>query len=141
MFLAEGGYDRVAAKIFQSLNIKTYCLEYDTHRAGDFAALKHLPKDKNVVLGLVSTKSATLEDPEVLVARVYEAAKSIAKGNSQTTEEALKRLAVSPQCGFATVAAPVGYQEWAAMAAKLKLVQKVASQVWKEEGRGSDSML
>lgn len=131
MFLAEGGYDRVAAQIFKSLNVNTFCLEYDTQRAGDFAALAHSPKDKNVVLGLVSTKIATLEDPEVLVARVYEAAESIARGNGQTTDEALKRMAVSPQCGFASVASPVGYQDWTVMKAKLKLVQDVASRIWK----------
>jgi methionine synthase II (cobalamin-independent) len=137
--MAEGGYDRIATTIFQSLNIKTYCLEYDTPRAGDFTALEYLPKDKNVVLGLITTKSPILEDQNALIVRVYEAADHIARGSNETTEQALKRIAVSPQCGFASVAAPVGYQDWTVMKEKLKLVQRVASHIWKDSPRDSDS--
>jgi methionine synthase II (cobalamin-independent) len=98
-------------------------------------------RDKNVVLGLVTTKCATIEDPEALVARVYKAAERIARGNRQSTEETLKRIAVSPQCGFASVAAPVGYQDWMVMKVKLKLIQDIASQVWKKEEGSRDSRL
>jgi methionine synthase II (cobalamin-independent) len=90
---------------------------------------------------LVTTKSPVLEDLNALVARVYEAAYHIAKGDNQTTEEALKRIAVSPQCGFSSLAAPVGYQNWAVMTEKLKLVQSIASQIWKDESRSQGGKL
>lgn len=99
---SEGAYDRIASKLFNELNVSTYYLEYDTPRAGGFEPLKHLPKDKNVVVGVVTSKFAELEDKKDMVDRVYKAATYIAKGSGQTVEQALNRLSVSPQCGFAS---------------------------------------
>ncbi len=109
---SEGAYDRIAAKLFNDLNVSTYYLEYDTPRAGGFEPLKHLPKNKNVVLGVVTSKFPKLEDQKEMVERVYKAADYVAKGSGQSREEALQRLCVSPQCGFASHAEgnPLGYE-------------------------------
>jgi len=90
MYLSEGGYDSVAEKFFTRTHVDHFLLEFDTPRAGGFAPLRFVPKDKVVVLGLVSTKVAELESVDALVRRVEEAAKYVP----------LERLAISPQCGF-----------------------------------------
>lgn len=77
----------------------SYYLEYDTPRAGGFEPLAHLPKNKNVVLGVITSKFPELENLQEMVDRVYSAADIMAKGSSQTREEALARISVSPQCG------------------------------------------
>jgi methionine synthase II (cobalamin-independent) len=77
-------------------------LEYDTSRAGGFEPLKELPKDKNVILGVITSKFPKLEDKEEMKARIYQAAEIVASGSGESKEEALKRLGVSPQCGFAS---------------------------------------
>lgn len=103
IFCAAGAYDRIAAKLFRNLDYKLFYLEYDSNRTGDFTPLKHLPKDKAVVLGVVTTKSAKMEKVEDLKARVMQAADVIAEGQGVSRDEALKsNLAVSPQCGFAS---------------------------------------
>lgn len=84
------------------VNVDTFYLEYDTPRAGGFEPLKHLPKDKNVILGVLSSKFPKLEDQQEMVDRVYQAADTIATGNDETREEALQRVGVSCQCGFAS---------------------------------------
>ncbi|KAK8073254.1 5-methyltetrahydropteroyltriglutamate- homocysteine methyltransferase [Apiospora phragmitis] len=89
---SEGGYDRIATKLFNGISADTYFLEYDTARAGTFEPLKHLPKHKNVVLGVITSKFPELEDITQLKERVYEAADVVASGAGQTREEALKRL-------------------------------------------------
>ena len=94
---SEGAYNRIAAKMFTQLNVSTYYLEYDTPRAGGFEPLKHLPKDKNVVLGVVTSKFPELEDQKAMVERVYKAADYVAEGSGQSRKEALQRLSVSPQ--------------------------------------------
>lgn len=126
---SEGGYDRVAKKMFQDLNVDTYYLEYDTPRSGGFEPLKSLPKNKNVILGVITSKFPEMEDLEEMKKRVYQAADFVAQGNNETREEALERLGVSPQCGFASHSAgnAVKRQD---MIDKLTLVRKLADSVW-----------
>ena len=118
-FHAEGGYDAVAEKLFNALDFAFYFLEYDSPRAGDFSPLRFLPKDKHAVLGLVSTKSENMEDPDDLKRRIGAAAE-YADGD---------RLAISPQCGFASVETgnPITPE---IQEAKLRLVVEVADAVW-----------
>ena len=122
----------MAVKLFQDLNYKLFYLEYDSDRAGDFTPLQHLPKDKAVVLGIVTTKDAKMEKMEDMKARVHQAAKIIAKGQGVSDEEALKNnLAVSPQCGFASASDGVGIGmsedlQWQ----KLELLKRLAEDIW-----------
>lgn len=118
---AEGSYDVVAEKLFNALNIRFYFLEYDTPRAGTFTPLRFVPRDKAIVLGLVSTKTPVLESKDVLRRRVDEAARFVE----------LDRLAVSPQCGFASVDTgnPVSPRD---QEAKLRLVVELAQDIWGE---------
>ncbi|KAG8526740.1 uncharacterized protein KY384_008169 [Bacidia gigantensis] len=129
---SEGGYERVAKRIFDSLDVDTYYLEYDTPRAGGFEPLRHLPKNKNVVLGVVTSKFPQLEDLDMLKGRVLEAAEIVAEGNMESREEALGRMGVSPQCGFASAAEgnALGRDD---MVKKLELVRKLAEEVWPGE--------
>ncbi|GAA5977421.1 hypothetical protein JCM5350_004683 [Sporobolomyces pararoseus] len=126
---SEGGYDRIAVKLFNELNAKVYYLEYDTERAGGFEPLAHLPKDKSVVLGVISSKIPELEPEEYLIDRINQAADFVAKGSNQTREEALDRLAVSMQCGLSShsIGNRVSYDE---AKAKLALTVRVANRVW-----------
>ncbi|TVY83586.1 Uncharacterized protein LSUE1_G001232 [Lachnellula suecica] len=126
---SEGGYDNIATKLFQNLNVDTYYLEYDTPRAGGFEPLKELPRGKNVILGLITSKFSKMEDKAELKKRVYQAAELIAQGTGETKEEALNRLGVSPQCGFAS------HSDGNAvvkddMINKLKLVRELAEDIW-----------
>jgi 5-methyltetrahydropteroyltriglutamate--homocysteine methyltransferase len=118
---SEGSYEDVAERLFNALDIPFYFLEYDTPRAGSFTPLRFLPQHKSVVLGLVSTKVPELEDKSALRQRLDGAAKFVT----------LDRLAVSPQCGFASVDTgnPVTL---AAQRAKLELVCDIAREVWGE---------
>ena len=120
-FHAEGGYDEVAERLFNALDVPFYFLEYDSPRAGGFSPLRYVPKAKRVVLGLVSTKSGVLEDKAVIRRRLDEAGRFVD----------LDRLAISPQCGFASIDAgnPLSMAE---QEAKLRLVVDVARQVWGE---------
>lgn len=129
---SEGGYDRIATKLFNEIDADTYFLEYDTDRAGGFEPLKELPPYKNVVLGVITSKFPELEDLEKLKERVYQAADFVAKGAGQSREEALKRIGVSPQCGFAShhLGNSVTRDD---MINKLKLVRKLADTVWPGE--------
>ncbi|KAE8386629.1 hypothetical protein ETB97_007269 [Aspergillus alliaceus] len=129
---SEGGYDRIATKLFKELNVDTFYLEYDTPRAGGFEPLRELPPHKYVVLGVVTSKFPHLEDKGEMKQRVYDAAKFIAEGNNISVEEALKQVGVSPQCGFAS------HREGNAidrngMIAKLKLVREIANDIWPGE--------
>ncbi|KAF9637805.1 putative methionine vitamin-b12 protein [Lasiodiplodia theobromae] len=126
---AEGAYDRIASKLFRDLNMQTYYLEYDTPRAGGFAPLAELPVDKNVILGIVTSKFPELEDKEEMKRRIYEAADIMAKGAGQTRDEALNRIGVSPQCGFASHACG-NLIDHDGMAKKLLLVRQIADDVW-----------
>ena len=115
----EGGYDVIAEKLFGRLDVDTFLLEYDTERAGGFEPLRLVPRGKNVVLGLVTTKQPKLESEDELRLRIDEAARFIP----------LENLALSPQCGFASVAAGNLVSEddqWR----KLELVVNTARAVW-----------
>ena len=129
---SEGAYDNIATKLFNNLNVSTYYLEYDTPRAGGFEPLKQLPKNKNVVLGVVTSKFPELENQKEMVKRVYKAADFVAEGSGSNREEALKRLSVSPQCGFASHAEgnSLSHDD---MRQKLKLIRSIADEVWPGE--------
>lgn len=128
---AEGSYDVIAQKLFQTLDVNTFYLEYDTERAGGFEPLQYLPKNKNVVVGVISTKLPQLENKEDMKKRVISAAEWVAKGSGETTEEALKRVCVSPQCGFSTHESgyPLNEKE---EKEKLSLIRAIADEIWGE---------
>jgi 5-methyltetrahydropteroyltriglutamate--homocysteine methyltransferase len=119
-YLADGGYDVVAERFFVRTDANHFLLEYDTPRAGDFAPLRFVPKDKGVVLGLVSSKTPVLESVDSLQRRAEEAASHID----------LDRLAISPQCGFASSAAGNPLSE-ADERAKLRRVVEAAQAIWR----------
>ena len=118
---AEGGYDPVAEELFRRIDARYYFLEFDSPRAGTFEPLRALPPDKVVVLGLVSTKAATLESRDAIKSRIMEAAKIVP----------LERLCLSPQCGFASSEAgnPLSFDE---QRAKLERVVGLAGEIWKD---------
>lgn len=118
-WFTEGGYDPIAAKLFATLPVDTFLLEYDTERAGGFEPLRHVPRGKTVVLGLVSTKVPTLEREDDLRRRIEEASKYVP----------LENLALSPQCGFASVAAG-NLLSLDDQRRKLGLVVATARRVW-----------
>jgi 5-methyltetrahydropteroyltriglutamate--homocysteine methyltransferase len=116
---SEGGYDAIAERLFGSLNVDTFLLEYDSDRAGGFEPLRFVPQDKSVVLGLITTKQAQLETVDALRRRIDEAARHVPLDN----------LAISPQCGFASVAEGnlISFDDqWR----KLELVVETARKVW-----------
>ncbi len=118
-YMARGGYERLAREVFPRTAADVLLLEYDDERSGGFAPLAHVPEDKVVVLGLVSTKRPALESEEELRARIEEA----------TAYVPLERLALSTQCGFASVAKgnDLGADQ---QERKLELVARVARAVW-----------
>lgn len=118
-WMASGGYDRVAEVLFRDAAVDGFLLEYDTPRAGDFGPLRHVAPGRRVVLGLVSSKTPALESPDDLRRRLDEAARVIP----------LERLAISPQCGFASTVAgnPLTADD---QRRKLDLVVEVADRVW-----------
>ena len=118
MWMAEGGYDKVAEAIFQT-DVDGFFLEYDTARAGGFAPLRFVPKGKKVVLGLISTKTPRLEDKDQLKKRIDEAANYMP----------LENLCLSPQCGFASSEVGNKLTEDDERR-KLELVVRVAEEVW-----------
>jgi 5-methyltetrahydropteroyltriglutamate--homocysteine methyltransferase len=122
MWHREGAYDAIAERLFNTLKHERFLLEYDTERAGGFEPLRFVPRDKIVVLGLVSSKVPALEDADELKRRIEEAARYLP----------LEQLALSPQCGFSSNI--VGNllsedDQWR----KFDLIHKVAADVW---GRG-----
>jgi methionine synthase II (cobalamin-independent) len=128
---AEGSYERIAEKVFQGLEYDTFYLEYDSVRAGDFQPLRHLPVGKNVILGLVSTKTPAMEDLDTLRARVFEAADVIAEAQGRKREEVLQDLGVSPQCGFSSASSGGGVGvTMEVMWKKLELVRDLAKDIW-----------
>jgi methionine synthase II (cobalamin-independent) len=118
-YLGAGGYESVAERFFTKTNVSHFLLEYDTARAGDFAPLRFVPKSKGVVLGLVSTKTPALENLSDLKRRAEDAARYIE----------LDRLAISPQCGFASTVAGNPLSETDERA-KLALVVEAARTIW-----------
>jgi len=111
--------------------VNTFYLEYDTERAGGFEPLKFLPKGRNVVVGVISTKLRELEDKEEMKKRIYKAAEFVAEGRGETKEEALKSISVSPQCGFSTHESgyPLMLED---EKKKLALVRTIADEIWGE---------
>ena len=118
-WIASGSYEAIAERTFNSLAVDAFFLEYDSARAGDFSPLRWLPAQKHVVLGLVSSKNAELESPDALRRRIDEAARHVP----------MERLALSPHCGFASVAGGNLLSE-EDQAAKLRLVVDVARATW-----------
>jgi len=123
MFYASGGYEPIA-RVFTKSRFQRFLLEYDDERSGGFEPLHAVPDDRVVVLGLVTTKSPRLESVEALCARVEEAARLVP----------LERLALSPQCGFASTmegnrVTPAEQQ------AKLRRVAETANRIWRGESR------
>jgi methionine synthase II (cobalamin-independent) len=114
-----GGYERIAEQVFGSINVDRLLLEYDSERAGGFEPLRYVPSDKTVVLGLITTKSPELESQDVLLRRIEEASKYVP----------VERLALSPQCGFAStlIGNPLTWDE---QQRKLELVVSTAERVW-----------
>ena len=118
-FVASGGYEPVAEILFNEINIDAYFMEYDSDRAGGFAPLRFVPKGKMVVLGLVTSKSGTLESKDELKRRIDQAARFID----------LDQLCLSPQCGFASTEEGnilAEDEQWA----KLRRIAEVADEVW-----------
>jgi len=118
-WVAEGAYDAVAEVLFNEINVKAFFLEYDSARAGGFDPLRFLPSNKMAVLGLVSSKTPTLESESLLAGRIDEASKVVP----------LDQLAISPQCGFASSyrGNPLTIAE---EEAKLRRLVEVAERVW-----------
>ena len=118
-FISEGGYENVADKMFNEIDADAFFLEYDSARAGDFAPLRHVPKEKMVIIGIVSSKSPELETVDELCDRIDQATKFIDLNN----------LGLSPQCGFASTVAgnPVTFED---QKAKLARIVEVAEKVW-----------
>jgi 5-methyltetrahydropteroyltriglutamate--homocysteine methyltransferase len=116
---AEGGYDAIAEKLFATMAVDRFLLEYDDDRSGTFEPLRLVPRDKTVVLGLISSKKAQLENADDIVRRIEQASRYFPMEN----------LALSPQCGFASTAEGnllTENEQWA----KLRLVADVARRVW-----------
>ena len=119
-WMAEGGYEPIADALFNRINASFYCLEYDTERAGDFAPLRHVPKGKRVILGLVSTKTPVLESKDHLKRQIDAAAKHVP----------MAQLGIGPQCGFSSGGGggqPITQDD---TRRKLELLLQVAREVW-----------
>jgi 5-methyltetrahydropteroyltriglutamate--homocysteine methyltransferase len=118
-FIASGGYEPVAELLFNSINVHGYFMEFDSDRAGGFEPLRFVPKDKIVVLGLVTSKSGTLESRDEIRRRIDEACKFVP----------LDQLCLSPQCGFASSEEGnilAEEEQWA----KLRMIVELADEVW-----------
>ena len=118
-FIASGGYEPVAEMLFNTINVHGYFMEYDTERAGGFEPLRFVPKGKKVVLGLVTSKTGTLESKDEIKRRIDEAAKFVP----------LDQLCLSPQCGFASSEEGnilAEEEQWA----KLRMIVEIADEVW-----------
>jgi 5-methyltetrahydropteroyltriglutamate--homocysteine methyltransferase len=118
-FVASGGYEPVAELLFNTIRVHGYFMEYDTDRAGGFEPLRFVPKEKTVVLGLVTSKSGQLESKDTIKRRIDQAAKFVDPG----------QLALSPQCGFASTEEGnilAEDEQWA----KLRMIVEIAEEVW-----------
>ncbi len=116
---AEGGYDAIAEKLFATMAVDRFLLEYDDDRSGTFQPLRLVPREKTVVLGLISSKKPQLENADDVVRRIEDAARYFP----------LENLALSPQCGFASTMEGnllTEEEQWS----KLRLVSDVARRVW-----------
>lgn len=114
-----GGYEPVASTLFAGENVENFYLEFDDERSGDFESLRFVPEGKNVVLGLITSKSPALENKDVIIARIREAAQYVP----------LERLSLSPQCGFASTEEGnilTEEDQWK----KLRLIREIVQEVW-----------
>jgi len=119
-FIASGGYEPVAEILFNTINVHGYFMEYDSERAGGFEPLRFVPKGKKqVVLGLITSKSGTLEHKNDVKKRIDEATKYVA----------LDQLCLSPQCGFASTEEGNVLTEDAQWT-KLKMIVDLSREVW-----------
>ncbi len=119
-WMAEGGYEPIADQLFNQVKVDGYFLEYDTARAGDFTPLRFVPRNKFVVLGLVSSKTPQLESKDELKRRIEAASKHVA----------IERLGLSPQCGFSSGSGggqPITMDD---TKRKIELIESVAAEVW-----------
>lgn len=123
MFYAEGGYDPIAARVFGRTRFQRFLLEYDDRRSGGFEPLSQVPEDRTVVLGLITTKKPRLESVAELRRRVAEASRFVP----------LERLALSPQCGFASTMEGNRISP-RVQRRKLELVSATARAVWGGSG-------
>jgi 5-methyltetrahydropteroyltriglutamate--homocysteine methyltransferase len=118
-FVASGGYEPVAELLFNTINVGGYFMEYDSERAGGFEPLRFVPKNKTIVLGLVTTKTGALENTDEVKRRIEQAAKFVDLG----------QLCLSPQCGFASTEEGnvlAEDEQWA----KLRMIVDLAEEVW-----------
>lgn len=123
-WFAQGGYEPVAETLFKELDVDVYFLEYDDARSGDFSPLRHLPEHKVVVLGVMTSKKAELDDKEAIIKRLREAATYCPKG--------LDQLALSHQCGFSSTKEGndlTPEEQWA----KVRLEVEIAKEVWGDD--------
>jgi len=116
---ASGSYDFVAEALFNELEVDGFFMEWDDERSGGFEPLRLVPKGKQVVLGLVTTKHGELEDKDLLKRRIEEAARHVD----------VDQLCLSPQCGFSSTfeGNELSYEQ---QVAKLRLIVEVADEVW-----------
>jgi 5-methyltetrahydropteroyltriglutamate--homocysteine methyltransferase len=118
-FVATGGYEPIAEMLFNTIGVHGYFMEFDSERAGGFEPLRFVPKGKQVVLGLVTSKAGTLESRDELRRRIDAAAKFVD----------IDQLCLSPQCGFASTEdgnVLAEDEQWA----KLRMIVEVAQEVW-----------
>jgi len=118
-FVASGGYEPIADLLFNQVDVDAYFMEWDTDRAGGFEPLRFLPKGKSVVLGLVTSKTGTLEKRDDILRRIEEAAKFAP----------IEQLCLSPQCGFASTEEGnvlAEDEQWA----KLAMIVDISREVW-----------
>jgi len=119
-WMAEGGYEPIAEALFNRIDANVYCLEYDSARAGDFSPLRHVPKGKRVILGLVSTKIAVLETKDFLKRQI----------DAASRHARLEQLGIGPQCGFSSGGGsgqPITQDD---TRRKLELIMEVSQEIW-----------
>ena len=119
-WMAEGGYEPIAATLFNRIDASVYCLEYDSARAGDFSPLRHVPKGKRVILGLVSTKIPVLEAKDFLKQQI----------DAASRHAGLEQLGIGPQCGFSSGGGsgqPITQDD---TRRKLELIMEVSQEIW-----------
>jgi 5-methyltetrahydropteroyltriglutamate--homocysteine methyltransferase len=119
-WMAEGGYEPIAEALFNRVDASVYCLEYDSARAGDFSPLRHVPKGKRVILGLVSTKTPVLETKDFLKRQI----------DAASRHAGLEQLGIGPQCGFSSGGGggqPITQDD---TRRKLELIMEVSQEIW-----------
>jgi len=119
-WMAEGGYEPIAEALFNRIDANVYCLEYDSARAGDFSPLRHVPKGKRVILGLVSTKIPVLETKDFLKRQI----------DAASRYAGLEQLGIGPQCGFSSGGGsgqPITQDD---TRRKLELIMEVSQEIW-----------